>query len=165
MRVPAGGSTPGPLYAALRQTAIEHHRRQCGDGTPGNREKGSDNPSQNVLDLSRVTFFLVDERYVPPTDSKSNARLVMEELFGHKISKEADDPNSMRFEPTEAAWPYSKCEFYYPDTSLPMDQCIEKYREVDVTSTNLRDCEPHHAYSQGCLAALQCSLIVYFDWH
>ncbi|KAL8275062.1 hypothetical protein Esti_000941 [Eimeria stiedai] len=120
-----GGSTPGPLYAALRQTAIEHYHRQHGDETPGNG-----NPPQNLLDLSRVIFFLVDERYVPPTDSKSNVRLVMEELFGHKVCKDADDPNVMKFEPTDAAWPYSKYEFYYPDTSLPMDQCVEKYRET-----------------------------------
>ncbi|KAL8444218.1 hypothetical protein Emed_006339 [Eimeria media] len=116
--------------SALRQTAIEHYRRHQQDGTPGKGQQSSDNPSQNLLDFSRVTFFLVDERYVPPTDSKSNVRLVMEELFGYKVCKDANNSSSMKFEPTNAAWPYPKYEFYYPDTSLPLDQCIENYRET-----------------------------------
>ncbi|KAL8455642.1 hypothetical protein Emag_000464 [Eimeria magna] len=132
--------------SALRQTAIEHYRRHQEDGTPGKGQQSSDNPSQTLLDLSRVTFFLVDERYVPPTDSKSNVRLVMEELFGHKVCKDAD-LGSMKFEPTDAAWPYSKYEFHYPDTSLPLDQCIEKYRELTARAS-ISDTVRLH---RGCL--------------
>lgn len=126
----SGGSTPGPLYSALRQTALEHcHQRQndaSEDGSPHVSSTSSDLP----LDLSRLSFFLVDERYVPPTDAKSNVRLVMEELFGHKVCSDPEAPGGKTFKPTDAAWPYPNFDFYYPDTSLPLDQCIDKYREM-----------------------------------
>ncbi|KAL8426513.1 hypothetical protein Efla_004878 [Eimeria flavescens] len=123
----SGGSTPGPLYAALRQTAIEHFKRQQEEGAGGSGQQG-DNSSSWLLDFSRITFFLVDERYVPPTDPKSNVRLVMEQLLGHEVCEVADSAKGKKFKPTDAAWPYPEFEFHYPDTSLPMDQCIENYR-------------------------------------
>lgn len=86
------------------------------------------------VDLSRVSFFLVDERYVPPTDAKSNVRLVMEQLFGYMVHSDPESPHEMTFKPTQAAWPYPTYDFYYPDTSLPLDQCIEKYKEVGLVS-------------------------------
>lgn len=125
----SGGSTPGPLYAALRQTALELSRKEQHQEPPSS-QRNTSNSVPSPLDLSRVSFFLVDERYVAPTDPKSNVRLVMEELFGQEVCSDPASPGAMTFKPTSAAWPYPNFEFYYPDTSLPVDQCIDKYRET-----------------------------------
>lgn len=130
LRAVIGGSTPGPLYAALRQTALELAGTEQHQEPPSS-QRSTSNSAPSSLDLARVSFFLVDERYVPPTDSKSNVRLVMEELFGQEVCSDPASPGAMTFKPTSAAWPYPNFEFYYPDTSLPLDQCIEKYREVN----------------------------------
>ncbi|XP_026194454.1 uncharacterized protein LOC34622585 [Cyclospora cayetanensis] len=82
-----------------------------------------------TLDFSRISFFLVDERYVQPTDKKSNVRLVMEELFGQEVWSDPDLDDAKKFRPTAAAWPNANIDFCYPDTSLPLDQCVEKYRQ------------------------------------
>lgn len=55
----SGGSTPKRLFEAL---------------------------SQETLDWSRVTVTLVDERWVPDTDERSNARLVESQLLQHKAA-------------------------------------------------------------------------------
>jgi 6-phosphogluconolactonase len=55
----SGGSTPKRLFEAL---------------------------SNHVLDWSRVTVTLVDERWVPDTDERSNARLVESQLLQHKAA-------------------------------------------------------------------------------
>lgn len=61
----SGGSTPAPVFRAL---------------------------SQATLDWSRVDIALVDERWLPPGDPDSNARLVTENLLRNKAS-------DARFEP------------------------------------------------------------------
>jgi 6-phosphogluconolactonase len=77
----SGGSTPRPIYEALGQLkAIEWHK---------------------------VTVFLVDERYVPADDERSNQRLVRETLLKHA--------------------PIPESRSIFPDTSLPLDECIEDY--------------------------------------
>jgi len=55
----SGGSTPKRLFEAL---------------------------SNEALDWSRVTVTLVDERWVPDTDERSNARLVESQLLQHKAA-------------------------------------------------------------------------------
>lgn len=125
----AGGSTPGPLYAALRQTAISHIQKGKKDQWQSSEQPDSESFSQSPIDFSRVSFFLVDERYVPPTDPKSNVRLVMEELFGQEVWSDPAAGGTMKFRPTANAWPYT-IDFSYPDTSLPVDRCIAEYREV-----------------------------------
>lgn len=55
----SGGSTPKRLFEAL---------------------------SQETLDWSRVTVTLVDERWVPDTDERSNASLVESQLLQHKAA-------------------------------------------------------------------------------
>lgn len=126
----SGGSTPGPLYAALRQTAIAHVEREKGQASPASGQQSSGTSSHLAIDFSRVSFFLVDERYVPPTHPKSNVRLVMEELFGQEVWSDPEAGGATKFRPTADSWPHPRFDFSYPDTSLPMDQCIEKYREV-----------------------------------
>ena len=54
----------------------------------------------------------------------------MEQLFGHEVWSDPDSGGTTKFRPTSAAWPYPNYDFYYPDTSLPLDQCIENYRDV-----------------------------------
>jgi len=61
------------------------------------------------IDWSKVTVFLVDERHVPPDHKESNQRLVRETLLKHtKIP-----PKNLIF----------------PDTTLAIGQCIEKYEK------------------------------------
>ncbi|CDJ50721.1 Glucose-6-phosphate dehydrogenase, putative [Eimeria brunetti] len=124
----SGGSTPGPLYAALRQTAIAHAERVKGQVSPAGAQHSSGS-HHLAIDFSRVSFFLVDERYVPPTHPKSNVRLVMEELFGHEVWSDPEAGGVMKFRPRADSWPHRIFEFSYPDTSLPLEQCVQKYRE------------------------------------
>ena len=74
----SGGSTPKALYEIL--------------GRP---------PHRAALERKRVTWVVVDERYVPPGDPQSNARMIRETLFafgmpsGHRFldfKTTADDP-------------------------------------------------------------------------
>lgn len=76
----SGGSTPGPIYEALAQ-------------------------SQDI-DWSRVTVFLVDERYVAVDAPDSNQRMIRETLL---------------------AGPAAKANAIFPDTSLPIDICVAQY--------------------------------------
>ncbi|MFC1647679.1 6-phosphogluconolactonase [Patescibacteria group bacterium] len=73
----SGGSTPGPVYSAL-----------------GKRE---------LLDFKKAVFFMVDERYVPATDPKSNYKLIIENL---------PDAHLHSF-----------------DTTLPIDECVKDYED------------------------------------
>lgn len=75
----SGGSTPAPVYRALATEAIN---------------------------WSKVTLFLADERYVPPTDPQSNQFLVRTTLLDH-----------LPVQPITL----------FPDTSLPPDACAEAY--------------------------------------
>lgn len=78
----SGGSTPKPVYEAL------------------GKEK---------IDWSKVTVFLVDDRYVPATDKHSNQNLVRSTLLKH-----ASIPES---------------QIIFPDTTLPIDACITDYEQ------------------------------------
>ncbi|MBI3336699.1 6-phosphogluconolactonase [Candidatus Peregrinibacteria bacterium] len=70
----SGGSTPRPIYQALE------------------KEK---------MNWSKISGFLIDERYVPPDDPKSNQYLIRKTL-----------PN---------------ISLTVPDSSLPIKTCIQKY--------------------------------------
>lgn len=61
------------------------------------------------IDMSRIIFFLVDERYVPPTDELSNQRLIMNTLLRN--------------------WPVPRENIIFPDTNLPIEECVRKYEE------------------------------------
>lgn len=70
----SGGSTPKPIYEVLRKENI---------------------------DWSKIKGFLIDERYVPPNDSRSNQYLVQQSLPALSLTA--------------------------PDTTLPRPECIKKY--------------------------------------
>lgn len=78
----SGGSTPKPMYEEL---------------------------GKQKIDWSKVTVFLVDDRYIDPMHEDSNQRLVHETLLKH-----ADIPES---------------HLLFPDTSLPIDDCIANYEQ------------------------------------
>jgi len=76
----SGGSTPKPVYEALGKVP---------------------------LDWDAVRCFLIDERYVSPTNKDSNQKLVRESLVAHARIRERN--------------------LVFPDTSLPIDACVERY--------------------------------------
>lgn len=80
----SGGSTPGPVYEALGM--------------------------RRTIDWERVHIFLVDERCVPATDERSNARLVGATLLAH-----APVPDLQR---------------HFPATSLPPADAADAYDET-----------------------------------
>eukprot|EP00371_Babesia_bovis_P000678 XP_001609325.1 glucose-6-phosphate dehydrogenase-6-phosphogluconolactonase [Babesia bovis T2Bo] len=63
------------------------------------------------IDFNRIILFLVDERYVPPTDELSNQRLVRNTLLKN--------------------WPIPEKHIIFPDTTLPLEDCVSKY-EADL---------------------------------
>ncbi|GBE62445.1 glucose-6-phosphate 1 [Babesia ovata] len=63
------------------------------------------------IDFNRIIFFLVDERYVPPTDELSNQRLIRNTLLKN--------------------WPVPESHIIFPDTTLPLEECVRKY-EADL---------------------------------
>lgn len=78
----------------------------CGGSTP---RPIYDALGKADLDWEKVSLFLVDERYVPPEHSESNQHLIRETLLAH------------------AAIPEEQCVF--PNTNLPIDECIAVYTE------------------------------------
>ena len=76
----SGGSTPRPIYSALGKCAIP---------------------------WEKVSLFLVDERYVPATDTDSNQKLVRDTLLATASIPEQN--------------------LLFPDTSLPLEDCIHHY--------------------------------------
>ncbi|GFE55432.1 glucose-6-phosphate 1-dehydrogenase [Babesia ovis] len=76
------------------------------------------------IDFNRIIFFLVDERYVPPTDELSNQRLIRNTLL--------------------KSWPIPEEHIIFPDTTLPLEECVRKYEadlekvfgKVEENSTN-----------------------------
>lgn len=65
------------------------------------------------IDWSRVIFFLVDERYVKEDDSHSNTRMIKETLF----KEDQSNPFPIPIE-----------NFLYPDTNLPIEECVIEYQ-------------------------------------
>jgi len=59
------------------------------------------------IDWTRVWLFLVDDRYVPADSPDSNQKLVLETIL-----KNAPIPEE---------------QLLFPDTSLPLEQCVEQY--------------------------------------
>ncbi len=79
----SGGSTPQPIYASLA--------------------------AETSIPWERVTFFLLDERYVPMDDKDSNTRMIRSTLL------------------TRAA---TAAALLVPDTSLPIPACIVAYQNA-----------------------------------
>jgi 6-phosphogluconolactonase len=80
----SGGSTPRPVYEALGK-------------------------EQKPIDWFKVHLFLVDERYVPPDDPRSNQFLLRSTL--------------LMFAPIPAS------QLYFPDTSLSIEECTQEYAQ------------------------------------
>lgn len=92
----SGGSTPRRLYQLLTQP-----------------------PYRQALDWSRVHLFLADERFVPPADAESTARLVRETLLAglpiaaeqfHAMPTEGESP-----ETCATAYAEELARFFRPD--------------------------------------------------
>lgn len=77
----SGSSTPRPVYEAL----------------------GKD----RRVDWSKVHLFLVDERYVPPDDKRSNAHMICSTLLANA--------------------PIRASQLHFPDTTLPLEECVQQY--------------------------------------
>ncbi len=83
----SGGSTPQPMYEGLA--------------------------TSKWIDWTKVSIFLVDERYVPITHQASNQRMVRESLLAKiKVSEK---------------------QLLFPDTSLPIDECVQQYESALAT--------------------------------
>ncbi|EKX72685.1 glucose-6-phosphate 1-dehydrogenase, putative [Theileria equi strain WA] len=61
------------------------------------------------IDFNRIIIFVVDERYVPTDDEMSNIRLIRNTLLKY--------------------WPIPESNIIFPDTSLPLEECVKKYEE------------------------------------
>lgn len=81
----SGGNTPKPLHALL---ASDEYK--------------------NKIDWSRWHFFLGDERFVPPSDSRSNERMCYETLLDHVPVKR----EQIHFYQTENITPEESCVQY-----------------------------------------------------
>lgn len=84
----SGGSTPRPVYESLEKK----------DGIRWND----------------IELFLVDERYVPPSDQESNQKLVRESLF---------------------AGDAVKSRTLFPNTTLPLADCVTEYDQALASKT------------------------------
>ena len=104
------------------QSAITQHGR-CTIGLSGGstpRDLYSALGSSKKIDWTKVHLFLVDERHVPLDHKDSNQRLVRETLL-----MQAKIPPA---------------HFLFPDTTLPIDQCVGEY-ETEVREL-FRDAGP-----------------------
>jgi|APSaa5957512576_1039674.scaffolds.fasta_scaffold13677_4 6-phosphogluconolactonase len=79
-----------------------------GGSTP--REVYTELGKSTEIDWQNVWLCLVDERYVPAGDKDSNAQMIRETLL-----KSANIPED---------------HLIFPDTSLPIDECIDQYNKA-----------------------------------
>lgn len=96
----AGGSTPKKLYRLL-----------------------ASNQFNNKIDWSRLHFFFGDERYVPFTDEKNNAKMAFDNLLSHvPVSKKNIHIIRTDIEPEVSALEYEKLlHEYFPDNDKTFD--------------------------------------------
>ncbi|KAK1442406.1 glucose-6-phosphate dehydrogenase [Babesia gibsoni] len=80
-----------------------------GGATPRSLFRHMGNIENPEIDMNRIVFFLVDERYVPPNDELSNQRLIRNTLLKN--------------------WPVPEENIIFPDTTLPFEDCVRKYEE------------------------------------
>ncbi|MBI2117760.1 6-phosphogluconolactonase [Candidatus Peregrinibacteria bacterium] len=73
----------------------------------GRMFRGAPHPTPLPMGEGNIRFFLVDERYVPVDHPESNQRMVRETLLQHLSVPEA--------------------HIVFPDTSLPIDECVADY--------------------------------------
>lgn len=81
----SGGNTPKPLHALL-----------------------ASDDYKNKIDWSRWHFFMGDERFVSPSDNRSNAKMCYETLLDHVPVK----PEQIHFYQTENITPEESCAHY-----------------------------------------------------
>ncbi|MEK7137758.1 MAG: 6-phosphogluconolactonase [Patescibacteria group bacterium] len=92
----SGGSTPGPIYRELGRS--------------------------KSIDWSKVTLFLVDERYVSEDDPQSNQRMVRETLL--TSLRDA----SIRASTSAGATQHDVIGVF-PNTTLLIEECVKDYEE------------------------------------
>ena len=89
----AGGNTPRRLYQLL---ASDEYRNQ--------------------VDWNRIHFFWGDERYVPPSDDRNNAKMAFESLLNHvPLNKEQVYPMQTEVDPQASAATYEQILHRYFD--------------------------------------------------
>ena len=96
----AGGNTPKKLYQLLAGGEFK-----------------------NKIDWSKLHFFWGDERYVPFTDEKNNAKMVFDNLLNHvAVAKENIHIIQTDIEPELSAIEYEKLlHEYFPDNNKTFD--------------------------------------------
>jgi 6-phosphogluconolactonase len=96
----AGGSTPKKLYRLLASGKLNYK-----------------------IDWSKLHFFWGDERYVPFTDEKNNAKMAFDNLLNHvPVIKENIHIIRTDIKPEESAVEYEKLlHQYFPDKSKTFD--------------------------------------------
>lgn len=95
----SGGSTPKALYEILGRA-----------------------PYRGLLEKKKVTWVVVDERYVPPGDPQSNARMIRESLFAFGV------PSSHRFLDFKTAG---------DDPNVSAREFEEEWRRLQLTALDL----------------------------
>ncbi len=96
----SGGSTPGKLYELLASPEFK-----------------------NLIDWSKLHFFWGDERYVPFTDKRNNAKMAFDILL-NQVPVNKDHIHTMRtdLEPEDAAVQYEELlHEYFPDADHTFD--------------------------------------------
>ncbi|CBZ56293.1 Glucose-6-phosphate 1-dehydrogenase, related [Neospora caninum Liverpool] len=79
------------------------------------------------IDWKRVYFFLVDERYVPPTHPDSNQLKIRQHLLGQPPGVACNQAGG---ECPDDVLPVPEENLIVPDTTLPLEECIVKYRSA-----------------------------------
>lgn len=135
----SGGSTPKAIYAAVRhlslvaeEQGLERAASTLAQDVPALQEEIAEDEQRRHLgsgvDWSRVILFLVDERYVPPDHPDSNQRMIRQQLLGQTrgISCSREGSECRKDEVLDIP----EENLIFPDTTLPLDDCIVKYRAV-----------------------------------
>jgi len=96
----SGGSTPKKIYTLLASDKLNH-----------------------PIDWSKIHFFWGDERYVPFTDEKNNAKMAFDNLLNHvPVVKENIHVMRTDIEPKASAIEYEKTlRRYFPDADKTFD--------------------------------------------
>ncbi|PFH31310.1 glucose-6-phosphate 1-dehydrogenase [Besnoitia besnoiti] len=136
----SGGSTPLPIYTALRHLALSAAEQGfaraasdfASDWSPSLQQQIEEDEQRRHLgaevDWSRVYFFLVDERYVPPDHPDSNQLKIRQHLLGQPNGV-ACDREGAACDPDEALH-IPEANLIFPDTTLPLDECIVRYHSA-----------------------------------
>jgi 6-phosphogluconolactonase len=120
----SGGTTPGPIYAMLAASPHSPPDRmvvRAGDSLPP-FDSAQGKLGERMIDWSKVSLFLVDERYVAADDPQSNQRMVRETLLKEMLR---DAP------PADSAPQHDTAGLHsvFPNTTLLIEECAKDYEE------------------------------------